>query len=196
VTTHATTAVNGSDEPVLRPTREPLRPTRDALTDAAHPSGPLVVARFRRDEVERALLVLRGRGLVVARLNEAAPGPEGLSRELAFAFRRATTTATALGAIGALVGALLSPGEALIPGWGWLPGPLVAAAVAAGIMGTLGLLLGAVSLLFAAPQTLADAAAGGHALIAIEGTSAANTPLVLARIAELGGQPLAHGTRD
>jgi hypothetical protein len=189
-------SVNGSDDVVLRPTREPLRPTRDALADAAHPNGPLVVARFRREDVERAVLVLRGRGLVVARLKETAPGAEGLSRELAYAFRRTTTTATVLAAIGALVGALLSPGEALIPGWGWLPGPLVAAAVAAGVMGTFGLLAGAVSLLFAKPKTLAEAAAGGHALLAIEGTSAANTPLVLARVAELGGEPLAHGTRD
>ncbi|MGZ3420883.1 MAG: hypothetical protein ACXWUG_06660 [Polyangiales bacterium] len=181
---------------MLRPTHEPLRPTRDALADAAHPSGPLVVARFRGDEVERALLVLRARGLVVARLKETAPGAEGLARELAHAFRRTTTTATALGAIGALAGALLSPGEALVPGWGWLPGPLVTASVGAGVLGAMGVLLGALSLLFAAPKTLADAAAGGHALVAIEGTSTANTPLILARVVELGGQPLAYGRRD
>lgn len=196
-------------EAFVRPTREPRAPfvpgpqsprvapapragqLRAMPAVAKPPVVPrsIVVASFPRERVPGVISALRDRGLDATQLREAQPGPAGLSRELSHAVVRATIVATSLGGIGALIGALIVPAEALVPGFGWIPGPAVGAALLAGVLGALGFALGMLALLLMPARALKPLAAGDRALIAIVGPDATNA---LAAAIELAGTPVAH----
>jgi hypothetical protein len=190
-------------EAVVRPTREPRAPfvpgpespriapaPRAAQLRAAAPvaraqavaARAVVIAAFPRERVAGILLALRERGLDATPLREAQPGPAGLSRELSHAVRRATIAATSLGGIGALVGALIVPSEALVPGFGWIPGPAVGAALLAGVFGALGFALGMLALLLMPARTLKPLAA----------IHAPDSATALTAVIELAGTAVAH----
>lgn len=162
-----------------------------APAPAASTPGAAVVARFRREAVDRAMITLRARGIVAQRMREAAPGPVGLARELTRSLRRATSIATAFAAVGLLLGALLVPRPALVPTWGWLPGPVVGAAFGAGALAVLGFLVGAISLLFSPAAQLATIAGGAHVLVVARANDRSVASL-LAHVVELEGEPIAH----
>ena len=122
-------------------------------------------------------------------LREVRGGPAELSRELANAVRRATIAATCAGFLGAMIGALIVPSEALVPGFGWVPGPAVGAALLAGILGAVGFALGLLALLVMPTRTLTPLAAGDRALIAV---MASDSAMAIAAIVAAGGTPLAH----
>lgn len=87
------------------------------------------------------------------------------------------------------MGALLVPSEAWVPGFGWLPGPVVGAALLAGILGAVGFALGMLALLAMPARSLAPLAAGDRVLIAV---TAVDTASAIAAIVAAGGAPLAH----
>lgn len=155
----------------------------------ARASSKVVVASFPLARLPGVLTALRERGLEATVLRRAQPGAPGLARELSHALGRATIAASACGALGALIGALLVPAEALVPGFGWLPGPAVGAALLAGVLGALGFALGMLALLVMPARALEPLAAGDSALVAIAGPQA---DTALAATIELAGTPVAH----
>lgn len=136
------------------------------------------------------MLALRARGLTVTPMLRAAAGPAGLSRELQRALRRATIAATSLGAIGALVGALMVPSEALIPTLGWIPGPAVGAALLAGLLGAVGFAIGLLAVLVTPQRTLAPLLGGDEALVAVH--AAESVDAIAAAVVDAGGTIVAH----
>jgi hypothetical protein len=195
-------------EAMLRPTREPRAPfvagpqlpriapaPRAAAVRAMAPAAKpltgraIVIGAFPRQRASAALIALREAGVGATLLREARPGPAGLARELGEALRRATIAATCAGGIGALIGALIVPSEALVPGFGWIPGPAVGAAILAGILGAVGFALGMLALLIMPARALKPLVEGDRALIAV---TANDSAAAIAAIATQSGIVVAH----
>ncbi len=184
---------------VIGPRATPARRPRPEDRPEAPAPAPLrttipvqrfLIASFSRARAANAVLALRARGFMVTPMLRAAAGPAGLSRELSSAVRRATIAATSLGALGALIGALIVPSEALIPTLGWIPGPAVGAALLAGVLGAIGFAVGLLAVLVTPPRALGAIVAGDQAIVAVH--AAESIDVIAAAVVEQGGTVVAH----
>jgi len=173
------------------------QPGRRARTEESAPervpvSAPerLLIASFDQRRAASGVVELRAHGFTVTPLRRAAAGPAGLSRELARALHRATIAATALGAIGALIGALITPSEALVPHLGWIPGPAVGAALLAGLLGAVGLAVGLLAILVTPQRSLDPILEGSQTLLAVQ--AEVSVDILAAAIVAAGGAVVAH----
>ncbi len=150
----------------------------------------LVVACVSPGDEARLSTALRGCGLRVRRLREGVPTK--LVRELERALRRAAQFATVAFVLGAVVGAVAVRTEALIPTWGWIPGPVIGGCLGAGLLGVIGFVLGALVSVVSAgrPRGLVR----GSVLVAVEGERITVNEIA-ARVVAAGGEPLAHAPR-
>jgi len=157
---------------------------------ALMPIDRFLVAAFDQRRIAAGVVALRERGWTVTPLRRAAPGAGGLSRELARALHRATLAATSIGALGALIGALIVPSEALIPTLGWIPGPAVGAALLAGVLGAMGFALGLLAILVTPSRALNPMIEGSEALLAVHAPE--STDAIAAAVVAAGGSVVAH----
>lgn len=160
------------------------------VAPSAKPGCALVVACVVPGAEARLSSALRARGLRVRRLREGVP--TRLVRELERALRRAAHFATVAFALGAAVGGVAVRSEALIPTWGWIPGPVIGACLGAGLLGVLGFLLGA--LVSVASTGRPRALVQGSILVAVEGDRLSVNEIA-ARVVAAGGEPIAHAAQ-
>ena len=156
-----------------------------------------IVARFPSG-TEPDLGPLLPRALEVRKLETVASSetPATLGEAVHRVLRTAALVAAAFGAIGALLGALVFEGEALLPpvfgaAGGWLPGPLVGAAIGGGVLGVLGFLVGALAMVVL--PSLAIRRGHDHAAFVIVRARSFDLDAVVTRIVESGGTIAALG---
>jgi hypothetical protein len=103
------------------------------------------------------------------------------------ALSRVARVASALGALGAVIGGVaFAGGEGSLPMIGWLPGPVIGAATGAGVLGLAGVVLGAIASLFARGRTKSPGSALAYVRVRTEDRDA-----LLAAVVRGGGRIVA-----
>jgi hypothetical protein len=155
-----------------------------------------LVARFPAG-TEPDLGPLVPRALEVRRL-ETVPSetPATLGDAVQRVVRTAALVAAAFGALGAFFGAFVFEGEALLPpvfgaAGGWLPGPLVGAAIGGGVLGVFGFLVGALAMVVL--PSLAVRRVHEHCVYVNVRARSFDLDAVVTRIVESGGTIAALG---
>ena len=138
------------------------------------------------------LASLAVRALEVRRLESVAGElPASLGEALARTLRTASTVAAGLGAAGALAGVVLIDGEALVPHLGWIPAPVVGALLGAGLLGALGMLLGALAVILFPSLSAPRGPASG--VVVVVRTRPFDLDAVVAGVVDAGGSIAAIG---
>ncbi|MEO7095769.1 MAG: hypothetical protein ABI175_21095 [Polyangiales bacterium] len=167
--------------------------TKETSAQSAHRRTALIVARFQQGMlVEPLVSSLESRALEVRKLETVSTElPANLGDAFQRIVRMAAVSSATLGFLGALACSMLLSGEALVPSVGWIPGPIMGAAIGAGVFGALGFLLGALAMLLVPSMALRHAPRG--AVFVIVRARAFDLEAIIGRVVDAGGTITAVG---
>jgi hypothetical protein len=167
--------------------------SRQPPVQAARRRSAVIVARFQRGAlVEPLVSSLESRALEVQRLETVSTElPTSLGDAFDRIVRMAALTSATCGFLGALACSMLLSGEALVPSVGWIPGPIIGAAIGAGAFGAVGFVIGALIMLLFPAIALRHARRG--TVFVIVRARAFDLEAIVGRIVDAGGTIAAVG---